>query len=394
MPITKGPQAFAKSEYLRRLAAVKSEMTRRDIDALVVTDAASITYLTGYTARAGADPKGVMISIREEDPTIILRKMDIPAAVHQTFLERSKVIGYAESLVGNPEKDGYDTLIDFLFDNGLANRGVGLDMSALSVPIAEKFRRRLPEARIVDFTGAIGWIRTIKSDLEIAYMKEAAAITDAGIMRAAEVMGPNVREADVIAEIVGTLVRGTDGKAGTWMATPFLCSSPRTGTSHIMWSEDSLRSGSQINLEIAGVRHGYTAPMCRTYSIGKPSDRLRRTHEAHLAGLEAGISAIRPGTSCGDVARAIHGALKKHGFKKESRCGYAIGIDWREMTASFNETDETELKPNMTFHLHLGNWMIEEDFGYVISESIRVTDSGIEILTKAPRKLFELSDSK
>lgn len=118
MPITKGPQAFAKSEYLRRLAAVKSEMTRRDIDALVVTDAASITYLTGYTARAGADPKGVMISIREEDPTIILRKMDIPAAVHQTFLERSKVIGYAESLVGNPEKDGYDTLIDFLLTTG------------------------------------------------------------------------------------------------------------------------------------------------------------------------------------------------------------------------------------------------------------------------------------
>lgn len=35
----------------------------------------------------------------------------------------------------------------------------------------------------------------------------------------------------------------------------------------------------------------------------------------------------------------------------------------------------TELKPNMTFHLMLGNW-IDEDFGYVISETFRVMESG------------------
>ena len=77
------------------------------------------------------------------------------------------------------------------------------------------------------------------------------------------------------------------------------------------------------------------------------------------------------------------------GFKKESRCGYAIGIDWLEPTASLKDGDMTELKPNMTFHLMLGNW-IDEDFGYVISETIRVSDSGVEVLTSAPRKLFEL----
>lgn len=50
----------------------------------------------------------------------------------------------------------------------------------------------------------------------------------------------------------------------------------------------------------------------------------------------------------------------------------------------------TELKPNMTFHLILGNW-IDEDFGYVLSETFRVTESNVEVLTSAPRKLFELS---
>jgi Xaa-Pro aminopeptidase len=49
----------------------------------------------------------------------------------------------------------------------------------------------------------------------------------------------------------------------------------------------------------------------------------------------------------------------------------------------------TELKPNMTFHLMLGNW-VDLDFGYVISETFRVTQTGVEVLTSAPRKLFEL----
>ncbi len=43
----------------------------------------------------------------------------------------------------------------------------------------------------------------------------------------------------------------------------------------------------------------------------------------------------------------------------------------------------------MTFHLMLGNWL-EEDFGYVISETFRVTTSGGEALGRAPRLLFEV----
>ncbi len=48
------------------------------------------------------------------------------------------------------------------------------------------------------------------------------------------------------------------------------------------------------------------------------------------------------------------------------------------------------LKPNMTFHLHLGNW-IDEEFGLSSASCIRVT-TGVEVLTTAPRKIFELPD--
>jgi len=389
MTVSKGPQVFPRMEYLRRLAAVKAEMVKRDIETLVVTFDRSINYLTGYTARSAYVPQALVVSVHEEEPSLILRLMDVPAGIHLTFLERNKIIGYPESLVGNPEKDGYDAVVDFLREANLTDRGVGLEMGQLPARAAENFKRRLPSARFVDCTHVVTWIRIIKSDLEIALMKEAAAIADAGMLRAAEVIRPGVHEADAVAEILATLARGANGKHGTGIANIFMCSSPRTGTSHIIWSDDIFRQGSQINLELGGVRHTYTAAVMRTFSIGKPSDRLRRVHEAEIAGLEAALDKVRPGATCSDVAEAFNRTIGKSGFQKESRCGYGIGIDWNEAVTSLKEGDMTVLKPNMTFHLMLGNW-IDEDFGYVLSETFRVTDSGAEVLTRVPRQIFEI----
>lgn len=389
MPINKGPQAFPRTEYIRRLTAVKSEMARSDVDALIVSHSPNITYLTGYTARSAYVPQGLVVSMDKEEPTFILRRMDAPAAIHQAFLERDNIIGYSEGLIGNPESDGFDAIIDVLREVGLENKSLGLELGHLSAQTAEKFKRNMPTASIADCSKLVASIRSIKSDLEISAMREAAAIADAGIMRAGELIRPGVREADIMGEVAATLARGANGKSGTDFASMFFCSSPRTGTCHIRWSEDVIRDGSQINLELGGVRHGYVAAIMRTFSVGKPSERLRQIHEAELAGLEMALNAVRPGATCSDVASAFNRTIAKYGFKKESRCGYGIGIDWTEPTASLKEGDMTVLRPNMTFHLMLGNW-IEEDFGYVISETFRVTEDGVEVLTRAPRKLFEL----
>lgn len=389
MTISKGPQAFPRTEYLRRLTAVKLEMARREIDALVVSNSSNITYLTGYTAKSGYVPQALVVSIHREEPTFILRKMDAPAAIHQAFLERGNVIGYPENLIGDPHMDGFDAVIEFLHELDLVNRGLGLELGYLSAQTAEKFKTRTLKARIVDCSEAVAWIRFVKSDLEISKMREAAAIADAGIMRATEVIRSGVREADVMAEIAATLARGANDKPGTDFASMFFCSSPRTGTCHIRWSEDIIRDGSQINLELGGVRHGYVAAIMRTFSVGRASDRLRRLHDAELSGLEVALNTVRPGATCSDVANAFYRTIENLGLKKDSRCGYPIGIDWTEPTASLKNGDMTELKPNMTFHLMLGNW-IDEDFGYVISETLRVTESGAESLTSAPRKIFEL----
>lgn len=273
--------------------------------------------------------------------------------------------------------------------SGSTNRGLGLERGTLSAQTVERFRVRLPKARIVDCTDLVAWIPVVKSNLEISVMWEAAAITDVAITRAAEVIRLGVREADAAAEIVAALIRGANGKPGTGIQHFYLCASPRISTPHILWTDDVVRDDSQVNLELGGKRHGYCVAMMRTFSIGKPSDRLHRIHEAEVAGLEAALGTVRPGSTCSDVANVFYCTIEKLGFKKESRCGYSIGINWFEQTAMLKDDDMTELKPNMTFHLMLGNW-VDEDFGYVIGETFRVTEAGSEVFTSTPRKLFQI----
>ncbi|MFA1621968.1 M24 family metallopeptidase [Rhizobium mongolense] len=389
MAMPKGSQYFPRSEYLRRLAAVKVEMERREIDVLLVTAPANITYLSGYTSKSSYVPQGLIVSLKDEEPTFITRRMDAPAAIHQMFVDRSRIFGYPEALIANPDRNGWDAVMDLLLESGLQRARIGIEADSLHGRTVDKFKIGAPEAQFIDIGNTISWIRGVKSDLECTAMREAAVIADAAMLRAKEVIIPGAREADAAAEITATLIRGANGKAGTDLASLYLCATPRTSTCHIPWTEEVFQQGSQVNLELAGVRHGYTSALMRTFSLGKPSDRVRRLHEGEVAGLEAALAAVKPGATCGDVATAFNTTLRKYGFEKESRCGYAMGINWAEPTASLKVGDPTILKPNMTFHLMLGNW-IDEDLGYALSETFRVTESGVETFSTLPRDIFEI----
>ncbi|MGY4362822.1 Xaa-Pro aminopeptidase [Bradyrhizobium sp. i1.3.1] len=58
-------------------------------------------------------------------------------------------------------------------------------------------------------------------------MREAAAISDAGMLKAKDVIRGGTREPDAAAEIIAMLVRGANGKPGTDVASFYLCATPR-----------------------------------------------------------------------------------------------------------------------------------------------------------------------
>ncbi len=109
-----------------------------------------------------------------------------------------------------------------------------------------------------------------------------------------------------------------------------------------------------------------------------------------LEGMEAGLEKARPGNSCADIANAFFAVLKRHDIVKDNRTGYAVGLsyppDWGERTMSLRSNDHTVLEAGMTFHFMSGLWL--ETMGLEITESIAITETGVECLSSVPRQLF------
>jgi Xaa-Pro dipeptidase len=142
-------------------------------------------------------------------------------------------------------------------------------------------------------------------------------------------------------------------------------------------------------VELAGACRRYHAGLARTIQLGKANRKVLDTERAVLEGMDAILARIRPGTEAQEVHSAWNQVISRYGLRKESRIGYSIGIgyppDWGEHTISLRPEDRTTLEPNHTLHCILGMWM--EGWGLEVSETILVTESGAECLTKMPRRL-------
>jgi ectoine hydrolase len=209
--------------------------------------------------------------------------------------------------------------------------------------------------------------------------------------RILEKIEPGMRKNDLVAEIYDAGLRGIADFGGDYAAVvPLLPSGSDAAAPHLTWDDQPMKTGQGTFFEIAGCYKRYYCPLSRTVFLGKPTQAFLDAEQATLEGMEAGLAAAKPGNVCEDIANAFFAVLKRHGIVKDNRTGYPIGVsyppDWGERTMSLRSGDRTELRPGMTFHFMTGLWL--ETMGLEITESIAITQDGVECLSNVPRKLF------
>ena len=383
---------FTVKEYKSRLKKVQSEMQKKGIELLISQDTANINYLTGYDAWSFYYSQCVIVHVNSDEPLCFVRAQDAGGAFITTYLKKENIIIYDEKYIHTWPTHPYDALVDLIKKKKWDKINIGVEMDAhyFTAYCYEKLKKGLPNAKILDAERLVNWVRVEKSIAEIEYMKKAATISEMAMKTAMETISPDVRQCDAVAEIQRTLFRGTSEYGGEYASIATLLPTGKgTSASHLTASDKKFVNGEATIIELSGTYKRYHAPMARTINLGKPDqkklDAMKATNEA----LEEGINASKPGNTANDVAKKFWGVLDKYGIKKESRTGYSIGIgyppDWGEHTLNIYKGDMTELKPNICYHMiavmQFGDWGVES------SESIRITESGNELLCKFSRDL-------
>lgn len=383
---------FEKTEFLKRLDNTKKAMEKREIDILITSNPANMNYLSGYDGYSFYIIQGVIVLFAEPEPIWIGRKMDVPGAEFSTWLAPENIIGYEDDYVQSNTKHPMHFFADVLREKGVRNNRIGLEMAqdSLSVTSFNELQKKLPDCQWKDASYLINHVRMIKSDREIHYMKLAGKITSHAMQTAFDSIHEGVEESEVAAQIYQSLIKGTEEQTGDYPAIiPLMSSGEKIAAPHLSWSKNDYKKNDIVTLELSGCVHRYHAPLARTVYIGTPTQKYLNTVNTVLEGLHEMLHVIKAGITCDEVAASWNKVLAKSAITKDSRVGYPIGIgyppDWGEQTISIRPGDNSILQSNMA--LHLLPALFQADTGFVVSESIRVTEEGCELLTNLSQNL-------
>jgi Xaa-Pro dipeptidase/ectoine hydrolase len=383
---------FSQSEFDFRLKKIKSSMNNKGLDLIIITDPSNMNYTTGYDGWSFYVPQGVIISLDHNEPIWFGRMQDSKGAKITTFLKEENILGYPEDLIQSPPQHPYDYLTNFLKTKKWDKKNIGVEMDSYyySAECHARLLNQFPEATFHDANLLVNWIRLIKSENEIKYMKDASVLVQLGMQKAYNTIKLGVRQSEVAGNIQNTLLSGTDKMGGEYSGlTIILASGISASASHLTPTDKKFVNNEGTIIELGGVKNRYHCPMSRTVFIGKPDIKTIETMKITNEAFENALKFIKPGNTANDVAVGFWEVLSKHGLEKDSRLGYSIGLgyppDWGEHTMSIRKNDMTVLQPNLTFHMIAGMWM--DTWGLEVSESIQVTDNGYKLFCNFSRSL-------
>lgn len=379
---------FTAGELAGRVLRAQSLMAERDISLMVVTDQADIQYLTGARDMLGTLPMVLLLPV-EGDYTVVTRAVDAQAFKPQSV--GALVIEYLD------HESPMDAICRGVrsYDVARGERlGVTLRGTELSASMVDELRAELVDFVWTDSSDIVWQLCAVKSETELAHMREAARINGEALAAAISSMRPGVPDQDVAAALVESMLR-----SGSHMTPGYyqVVSGLRTLTAHATHNGSLLAHDDHVLFEFTACRFRYNAPLMRTAVVGTVPSAMQRLHDAAVTALEAAIAAMSAGARSADVDAAAARELERHGVRqlRPHRTGYLVGASpaatrggWPQgHIMNLRADDPSVLVENMTFHLPMA--LYDPEFGAVgVSETVRVTASGGEALGSTPRELL------
>jgi Xaa-Pro dipeptidase len=245
---------------------------------------------------------------------------------------------------------------------------------------------------LVPFDFQFDMVRAVKSEEELAQVRDAMDIILEGFWALVDNYEPGKTEAEIMAPAVeiffargagprmmNIVLSGTDGGAEAHFKVPGL---RRVGNDDLML----------YSLEITGAG-GYWVEFSRPLLRGKPNPTTQRMAEAYPHALDEARKLMRGGELASSVHRVIADTFAQHGFKLGHLSGHSIGTTMIEHPA-IGATSEIPLEENMIFSLH--PQVVDHDGKVCLytQDTYRIGKKEGECLADVPWQFFSGQESR
>lgn len=373
--------AFDKAEHMARLRRAREALDAAGLAACVSIAPEHLYYFGGYDSWVGVNsPQAMIFTPGADEPTLILRDVDLALARETSWLEDVRTYRLA--------RDDFAQIVrDVLAEKGATSGQVGAELQSYAVThaLGSALVDAIAPAALVDATELLGHLRLVKSPAELACLERAAAYTSQGLRAVHDNLQPGLSEIGLAALIEGAMRRaGSD----YWAIPTELSSGARSAGGHATPRAKVIEAGDLVHVEFAGVHQRYHTTALQTLAVGYPGAKARELYDIALASLRAGMAAVKPGAAVAEVEEASLEPLKAHRLEDAAmmRFGYGIGIAyppiWLETLQIARGFDQT-LAADMVFVLHSCLALPDEGLGVIQGGTYRLGATGLHKLVGA-----------
>jgi Xaa-Pro aminopeptidase len=352
------------------------------------------------------------------DPFLYVEHEGVPYAVLSQLDAEAARSARPDLQVIAPESLGFDELLAVGTDGEiawfeLAVRGCReLGIESGSVPpgfpleLADRLRAEGLELRVE--RDLFSTRRRVKSDAELAGVRNALRGAEAGMAAAAKLLrsaelgkGTLQRGGEPLTcERIKTAVRAAASEHGAIAEGLIVSHGAQTAIGHERGS-GPIAPGEPVLVDIwpSDPDSGCFADMTRTFVAGEASPELRRWHSNCREALERAVQAVRPGVRGRAIFELVCNLFHEHGYPTQlskrpgetlrdgffHALGHGVGLEPHEApNVGRSQTDELiagdvlALEPGLYRH-GFGGCRIED--------LVRVTDTGAEPMTRFPYEL-------
>ena len=388
--------AITPDEHRARCQALLEHVGGQRLSGVVLFDPHFVLYYSGFVFAPTERPIAFVLSA-EGERALVVPHLEVEHAQGKKTLDR------LEHYLEHPGEPGAETAISATLRSMGVQGKIGTDQDGY--PWILGYRgptlSELSGAAVVRVVEQIDEQMTIKSDAEVALIRESVRWSNLAHTLLQRYTRPGVTETEVsmrasdeatvaMLDAIEPIYRaqsvfstgahaGYRGQIGRSSAIPYALAGDK-----VFQRGDVLVTGATAPVS------GYLSELGRTMVIGEPSVDQARVFGHMKAAQEIAFDAIRPTALCSDVDKAVRRYFAHHDlFSHWRHHGHAIGLR-RHEGPFLDSHDHTEIRPGMVFTVEPGLYAPDLG-GFRHSDTVLVTDDGIEILTYYPRDLASLT---
>ncbi len=342
---------------INNITKIAEALSRKNLDALLVTNIFNVRYLTGFSG-SSAD--------------ILITKEGVYFITDFRYLEQAEAEIQGFSLI-KIEK----TLVNTIKKLRLNIKRLGVEGENLTYSQYEILSHKLEPIQVISTKGLISTFRQIKNEDEIKRIKTACEIAHSAYLDVTEHIKEGISEEEIAARIEYAIrCRGALAAFET-----IVISGERSSLPHGRATNREIKTTDLIILDWGANYQGYNCDITRTGHLDTLSDKKRLMYDVVLEVQSAVFGMLKPGMKICDLDKKARLIMKHYGYDKffGHNLGHGVGLEVHEFP-HISSTNKSVLKEGMVFTIEPGIY-IPSYGGVRIEDMVVITNEGYELLT-------------